>query len=187
MGDFFPEPPTPAERAAGAATRAEFYGAIGDSLGDLYQYIAHEIAQSPPGPMMGAGAGLGVAKWIGKILRKLKLGKKAAGAADDAVKLIDDACEVLAKEVDDALAAADDVVTAADSIDDAAGLIKKWLGDDFVMIRKRSGDLHFLNKEKTRRVAFDINQPNPHDNPHFHVDELINGEWQRSGPVYPRE
>lgn len=45
----------------------------------------------------------------------------------------------------------------------------------------------FINKAGTRRVRFDIKNPSPHQSPHSHVEELINGKWQKSGPIYPTD
>ncbi len=71
--------------------------------------------------------------------------------------------------------------------DDAADAVRKWLGDDARAITNKSGDKVFINNAETRRVRFDINNPNPHQSPHSHVEELLNGEWQKSGPIYPTD
>jgi hypothetical protein len=56
---------------------------------------------------------------------------------------------------------------------------------DVRVITNQAGDKIFVNKAGTRRVRFDINRPHPHQNPHSHVEELVNGKWKKSGPIYP--
>lgn len=45
---------------------------------------------------------------------------------------------------------------------------------------------YMLSKDGTRKVRVDINKPFPHKNPHTHVEEMVNGVWQKSGPIYPK-
>ncbi len=63
---------------------------------------------------------------------------------------------------------------------------KEWLGPDSKVITNPAGDKVFLSKDGTRRVRFDINNPSPHKNPHMHAEELIDGKWVKSGPIYPQ-
>jgi hypothetical protein len=53
------------------------------------------------------------------------------------------------------------------------------------MIKNEAGDPVFLAKDGTRRVRFDFNHPAPHKNSHGHIEELFNGKWNKSGPIYP--
>ncbi|MDL2225931.1 hypothetical protein LJC20_07070 [Eubacteriales bacterium OttesenSCG-928-M02] len=62
----------------------------------------------------------------------------------------------------------------------------EWLGDDSRVITNKSGDKVFVSADGTRKVRFDLNNPGPyHQSPHGHVEELINGSWNKSGQVYP--
>jgi hypothetical protein len=63
--------------------------------------------------------------------------------------------------------------------------IKDWLGKDAKVITNKSGDKVFISSDGTRRIRFDINNTSPHNNPHGHVEEFINGKWVKSGPLYP--
>lgn len=65
--------------------------------------------------------------------------------------------------------------------------IAEWLGKGARTIVNKNGDLVFISKNGTRRVRFDIKNPKPHKNPHSHVEELINGKCQKSGPLYPKD
>lgn len=65
--------------------------------------------------------------------------------------------------------------------------IRAWVGDDARLIRNDAGDTILISKEGTRRVRFDVNRPYPHQSPHAHVEELVNGEWRKSGPIYPAD
>lgn len=73
----------------------------------------------------------------------------------------------------------------ASVVEETANMIKGWLGDDYIMFTNDSGDKVFLSADGTRRVRFDLNKPAPHNNPHAHVEELVNGKWVKSGPIYP--
>jgi len=44
-----------------------------------------------------------------------------------------------------------------------------------------------ISKGGIKRIGFDINNPSPHNNPHGHIEELINGKWVKSGPIYPKD
>jgi hypothetical protein len=50
-----------------------------------------------------------------------------------------------------------------------------------------AGDTILVSKDGTRRIRFDIKRPHPHQSPHAHVEELKNGRWKKSGPIYPRD
>jgi hypothetical protein len=65
--------------------------------------------------------------------------------------------------------------------------IKEWIGDGGRVIHNSSGDTILLSTDGTRRVRFDINNPSPHDYPHGHVEEFVNGKWVKSGPIYPKD
>jgi RHS repeat-associated protein len=76
---------------------------------------------------------------------------------------------------------------AVNKVDDLASNIKKWIGNDGRVITNKNGDKVFLSSDGTKRVRYDINNPSPHNSPHGHVEELINGKWQKSGPLYPTD
>jgi hypothetical protein len=63
----------------------------------------------------------------------------------------------------------------------------EWLGANTRVITNDKGDKIFLSEDGLRRVRFDINYPDPHSSPHGHVEELVNGSWQKSGPLYPTD
>ena len=62
--------------------------------------------------------------------------------------------------------------------------ISQWLGHGTKLIKNKAGDPVFLSKDASRRIRFDFIRPNPHNNPHMHIEKLINGEWKGSR-VYP--
>ena len=63
----------------------------------------------------------------------------------------------------------------------------EWLGSEFRAITNKSGDKVFLSVDGTKRVRFDLNNTAPHKNPHGHVEQLVNGKWIKSGPIYPTD
>ena len=65
--------------------------------------------------------------------------------------------------------------------------IEKYLGPGSRAIKNEAGDLILVSKDGAKRVRFDVNRPYPHESPHAHVDELINGEWVKSGQIYPTD
>jgi hypothetical protein len=42
-----------------------------------------------------------------------------------------------------------------------------------------------VSKDGQRRFRVDINDTEPHEYPHAHLEEKINGKWTKSGPIYP--
>ena len=66
------------------------------------------------------------------------------------------------------------------------GKLSEWLGKETGMIKNKAGDTVFLSKDGAKKVRFDFLRPNPHNNPHMHMEEFINHEWH--GPrIYPRD
>ena len=64
--------------------------------------------------------------------------------------------------------------------------IEEWLGDDIEVITNSSGDKIFISEDGKRKIRFDIERPYPHENPHSHVEELINDSWNDLGrQIYP--
>ena len=63
---------------------------------------------------------------------------------------------------------------------------QSWLDKNYEVITNKAGDKIFISKDGARRIRFDLNNPSPHKNPHAHVEELINGKWTKSGPVYTK-
>jgi len=70
-------------------------------------------------------------------------------------------------------------------IENLANDMKSWLGDGAKLIKNKSGDTVIISKDGARRIRFDINNPSPHNSPHGHIEELVNGKWVKSGPIYP--
>jgi RHS repeat-associated protein len=73
-----------------------------------------------------------------------------------------------------------------DKIEGAIQGIEDYIGDGKI-IRNDNGDLVIVSSDGQRRVRIDIKNPHPHKNPHGHVEEKINGKWDKSGPIYPKD
>lgn len=65
--------------------------------------------------------------------------------------------------------------------------INEWLGAGTKMVKNKASDPVFLSQDGLKRVRFDFNNPAPHSNPHGHIEKLINGKWNKSGPIYPTD
>jgi len=63
--------------------------------------------------------------------------------------------------------------------------ISDWLGAETKMIINPKGDPIFLSKDGKRKVRFDFNWTAPHENPHLHIEHLLNDEWQEISRIYP--
>jgi RHS repeat-associated protein len=74
-----------------------------------------------------------------------------------------------------------------DKISNTVNDVKEYLGPGAKTITNNSGDKVFISADGTKRVRFDINNPSPHNNPHAHVEELVNGKWVKSGQIYPTD
>ena len=89
------------------------------------------------------------------------------------------------QKLGDAMSSPEDAGSASNNIADLAKDMKSWLGKDARVITNKNGDKIFISGDGTKRIRFDINNTSPHNNPHGHVEELVNGKWVKSGPVYP--
>jgi hypothetical protein len=76
---------------------------------------------------------------------------------------------------------------ATSLVDDTVRMADDWLGPNVRVITNRSGDKVFLSDDGLRRIRFDIRNPAPHTSPHAHVEELVNGRWVKSGPIFPKD
>ena len=65
--------------------------------------------------------------------------------------------------------------------------IVEWLGSDFRFVRNSNDDVVLLSSDNTKRVRFDLNHPAQHEYPHMHVEELVDGAWEKSGPIFPSD
>jgi len=63
--------------------------------------------------------------------------------------------------------------------------ISEWLGEGTKLIRNKADDPIFLSKDGLKRVRFDFKNTDPHQNVHAHLDIKVNGEWEKSGQIYP--
>lgn len=63
----------------------------------------------------------------------------------------------------------------------------EWFGPEARAITNDAGDNIFLSKSGLRRIRVDIKRPYPHEFGHAHVEEFIDGQWVRSGPIYPSD
>lgn len=75
--------------------------------------------------------------------------------------------------------------SGSELVEQTAKDIRTWVGQDARLIRNEAGDTILVSKNGTRRVRFDVHRPYPHQSPHAHVEELVNGKWKKSGPIYP--
>jgi hypothetical protein len=75
----------------------------------------------------------------------------------------------------------------ADAVAAAVARAAEWLGPEARMILNDAGDRIFVSKDGLRQIRVDRNRTFPHSSPHAHVEEKVNGEWQRSGPLYPKD
>ncbi|MDE7332098.1 MAG: hypothetical protein K2O16_07630 [Lachnospiraceae bacterium] len=72
-------------------------------------------------------------------------------------------------------------------VDNTTKQAKEWLGKDVRTITNKNGDKVFMSNDATKRLKFDINNTSPHNNPHGHVEEFVDGKWIKSGPIYPAD
>jgi hypothetical protein len=86
----------------------------------------------------------------------------------------------LALSIQSPLSGNSKISTAVQSISD-------WLGQDVQVKTNKNGNKIFLSATGDKKVRFDLNFPNPHNNPHGHIEELLNGKWKKSGPVFPSD
>ena len=76
-------------------------------------------------------------------------------------------------------------ISTNSKVDKIAKQAREWLGDDVRLVTNKNGDKIFMSCDSTKRLRFDINNTSPHNNPHGHVEEFIDGKWIKSGPIYP--
>ncbi|EFB41443.1 hypothetical protein pah_c034o001 [Parachlamydia acanthamoebae str. Hall's coccus] len=62
--------------------------------------------------------------------------------------------------------------------------VSEWLGQGTKIIKNKAEDVILLSKDGLRKVRFDLNRPDPHTNPHAHIEELVNDIWQKSGQYF---
>ncbi len=94
-------------------------------------------------------------------------------------------------EINDASKLVENIVSSTkkpnSKIQDLANGISNWLGDDLVSIRNKVGDYVLRNAENNKRIRFDFIKPNPHKNPHMHLEWVDDvGEWIGER-VYPKD
>ncbi len=65
--------------------------------------------------------------------------------------------------------------------------VSGWLGEGTKVIHNTAGDPVFLSKDGIRKVRFDFSRPYPHENPHLHFEEFVNGEWKEISRIYPND
>ncbi len=65
--------------------------------------------------------------------------------------------------------------------------LNNWLGIGTKVIKNKAGDPIFLSKDGSKRLRFDFNRPSPHNNPHMHLEELIENDWVGYGQIYPKD
>ena len=133
-----------------------------------------------------ADCGLAVAPFVSRgLLNGFGAGLKKlfGGPADEiATNTADDFANYGSEFLDDGGRMVDQPLTVS-----AVDMAEDWLGPNARMITNQAGDKIFLSADGTRRLRFDINRPYPHSSPHAHVEELVNGVWVKSGPIYPTD
>jgi hypothetical protein len=65
--------------------------------------------------------------------------------------------------------------------------VSEWLGPGAAKIESRAGEPIFQSADGLRKIRVDFKHPQPHNNPHMHVEECIGGKWVKSGPIYPSD
>ena len=130
-----------------------------------------------------AKAGISLAKKI-KLKPGVVIKDGIASYADDFASYADDAARVKIKGTGKTVEGAGNV---PNKVTDLAKNMKDWLGKDARVITNKNGDKVFMSGDGTKRIRFDINNTSPHNNPHGHVEELVNGKWVKSGPIYPTD
>ena len=83
--------------------------------------------------------------------------------------------------------AAETAGTATGRVSQTVSQASEWLGPEARSITNGAGDKIFLSRDGLRRIRVDIKQPYPHSSPHAHVEQLIDGSWVKSGPIYPSD
>ena len=83
--------------------------------------------------------------------------------------------------------AAETAGTATGCVSQTASQASEWLGPEARSITNGAGDKIFLSRNGPRRIRVDIKQHYPHSSPHAHVEQLIDGSWVKSGPIYPSD
>jgi len=182
---------------------------------NLYQYAGDDpvTLTDPSGAQLLAGcavsAGISVAyDWFRDVLNHRKtdwrqvIQDAAVACAEGFImvgagKLLSSATDVLAA---DTAAGASDIPSTTSGMGDipstTSGLsdipsttsaMVDWLGPDSRVITNDAGDKIFISSDGTRRIRFDLNNPYPHNSPHSHVEQLIDGNWVKSGPIYPSD
>lgn len=76
---------------------------------------------------------------------------------------------------------------ASTAVQDTAAMAEDWPGPNTRAITNSAGDKVYLSEDGLWRIRFDINNPYPHDFPHAHVEEFVNGKWVKSGPIWPTD
>ncbi len=84
-------------------------------------------------------------------------------------------------------AAAEAGTAATGRVSQTVSQAADWLGPEARSITNGAGDRIFLSRDGLRRIRVDINRPYPHSSPHAHVEELVDGSWVKSGPIYPSD
>ena len=62
----------------------------------------------------------------------------------------------------------------------------RFLGENYRMIVNDANDRILLSEDGLRRLRSDLHRPYPHENPHVHVEECIDGVW-RGMRIWPKD
>lgn len=141
---------------------------------DVYEYGRQmgSMVNTLVGAVLGVGVGAAAFKAIQKVAPKF-----AKAVSNIAGKVKDKAQSWFNKGAG----------KVSNKVTDLAKDMKDWLGKDARVITNKNGDKVFMSGDGTKRIRFDINNTSPHNNPHGHVEELANGKWVKSGPIYPTD
>ena len=135
-------------------------------------------------------SGLASIPGVGYFSQGVKYGIKAISKVDDAsdvIKVAKGAGKQFKVDKIDLQMFAKGAGKSPNKVTDLAKDVKDWLGKDAKVITNKNGDKVFISSDGTRRIRFDINNTSPHNNPHGHVEQLVNGKWVKSGPLYPKD
>ena len=69
----------------------------------------------------------------------------------------------------------------------AVAAIQEWLGPGWRRISSVHGEPIFISADGLKKIRVDFKHTSPHNHPHLHVEECINGKWVKSGPIYPTD
>ncbi|MBI4656491.1 MAG: fibronectin type III domain-containing protein [Elusimicrobia bacterium] len=71
------------------------------------------------------------------------------------------------------------------TVEELIDIMMRWLGPGAKVFKNKAGDLVMISKDNLRKIHFDLKHPYPHKNPHFQIEEIINGRLEKTR-VWPK-